>query len=86
MFFSLCFRYKDGFLIKENHTCYKQNGSILSINDIKEKDAGRFTIALSNKKHGLYKNLTFTLIVNSMYNTFIILESMPNVITVMIRN
>ncbi|XP_058857111.1 vascular endothelial growth factor receptor kdr-like [Acipenser ruthenus] len=56
--------YKDGFLIKENHTCYKQNGSILSINDIKEKDAGRFTIALSNKKHGLYKNLTFTLIVN----------------------
>ncbi|MGH0170305.1 UNVERIFIED_CONTAM: hypothetical protein FKN15_058581 [Acipenser sinensis] len=56
--------YKDGFLIKDNHTCYKQNGSILSINDIKEKDAGRFTIALSNKKHGLYKNLTFTLIVN----------------------
>ncbi|XP_041111887.1 vascular endothelial growth factor receptor kdr-like [Polyodon spathula] len=57
--------YKDGFLIKENHTCYKQNGSILSIRDIKEKDAGRFTIALSNKKHGLYKNLTFTLIVNT---------------------
>uniref|UniRef100_A0A8C8RDQ3 receptor protein-tyrosine kinase n=1 Tax=Pelusios castaneus TaxID=367368 RepID=A0A8C8RDQ3_9SAUR len=55
--------YKDGKLIKENHTCYEQMKYKLGIRDLRPKHAGNYTIALSNTKHGLYKNLTFQLVV-----------------------
>nr|XP_015207223.1 PREDICTED: vascular endothelial growth factor receptor kdr-like [Lepisosteus oculatus] len=55
--------YKDGVLINENHTCYEASGYSLIIKEVKEKDAGTYTIALSNKHHGLYKNVTFNVIV-----------------------
>ncbi|XP_066571220.1 vascular endothelial growth factor receptor kdr-like isoform X2 [Amia ocellicauda] len=53
--------YKDDILIKENHTCFEPKEHHLIIKVVKEKDAGTYTMALSNEKHGLYKNLTFTL-------------------------
>ncbi|XP_036295771.1 vascular endothelial growth factor receptor kdr-like [Pipistrellus kuhlii] len=57
--------FKDGKPLLVNHTIqldpvkYK-----LTILDVNVKHAGNYTFALSNSKHGLYKNLTIQLIVN----------------------
>lgn len=56
-------RYKDGVPINENSTCYESSGYNLLIKDVKQKDAGVFTIALGNKERGLYRNLSYTLVV-----------------------
>lgn len=58
-------RYKDGKLIKDNHTCYEPDPMKyrLGIRDVRPKHAGNYTIVLSNAKYGLYKNLTMQLVV-----------------------
>uniref|UniRef100_A0A493TQ21 receptor protein-tyrosine kinase n=1 Tax=Anas platyrhynchos platyrhynchos TaxID=8840 RepID=A0A493TQ21_ANAPP len=57
--------YKDGKLIKDNHTCYEPEPLKyrLGIRDVRPKHAGNYTIVLSNAKYGLYKNLTMQLVV-----------------------
>ncbi|XP_009072827.1 PREDICTED: vascular endothelial growth factor receptor kdr-like [Acanthisitta chloris] len=57
--------YKDGKLIKDNHTCYEPDPIKyrLGIRDVRPKHAGNYTIVLSNAKYGLYKNLTMQLVV-----------------------
>nr|XP_009476329.1 PREDICTED: vascular endothelial growth factor receptor kdr-like [Pelecanus crispus] len=57
--------YKDGKLIKDNHTCYEPDSMKyrLGIRDVRPKHAGNYTIVLSNAKYGLYKNLTMELVV-----------------------
>ncbi|KAM8800200.1 vascular endothelial growth factor receptor kdr-like isoform 2-T2 [Eudromia elegans] len=57
--------YKDGKLIKDNHTCYEPDPMKyrLGIRDVRPKHAGNYTIVLSNAKYGLYKNLTMQLVV-----------------------
>lgn len=58
-------RFKDGKLLPINHNFqpdplkYK-----LTILEVNVNHAGNYTFALSNTKHGLYKNLTIQLIVN----------------------
>lgn len=58
-------RYKDGKLIKDNHTCYEPDPLKyrLGIRDVRPKHAGNYTMVLSNPKYGLYKNLTMQLVV-----------------------
>ncbi|KAG8003939.1 Vascular endothelial growth factor receptor kdr-like [Nibea albiflora] len=55
--------YKDGIPINKTSTCYKMSSYSLTITDVREKHAGVFTISLGNKAHGLYKNLSYTLVV-----------------------
>ncbi|XP_071425167.1 vascular endothelial growth factor receptor kdr-like isoform X2 [Pithys albifrons albifrons] len=57
--------YKDGKLIKDNHTCYEPDPAKyrLGIRDVRPKHAGNYTIVLSNPKYGLYQNLTMQLVV-----------------------
>ncbi|KAF4800181.1 vascular endothelial growth factor receptor kdr-like protein [Turdus rufiventris] len=57
--------YKDGKLIKDNHTCYEPDPLKyrLGIRDVRPKHAGNYTMVLSNPKYGLYKNLTMQLVV-----------------------
>ncbi|XP_031979494.1 vascular endothelial growth factor receptor kdr-like isoform X2 [Corvus moneduloides] len=57
--------YKDGKLIKDNHTCYEPDPLKyrLGIRDVRPRHAGNYTIVLSNPKYGLYKNLTMQLVV-----------------------
>ncbi|XP_068445331.1 vascular endothelial growth factor receptor kdr-like isoform X2 [Clinocottus analis] len=56
--------YKDGVPIHKNSTCYKMSGYNLTIMDVQEKHAGVFTIRLGNQVKGLYRNLSYTLVVN----------------------
>ncbi|KAK4810065.1 hypothetical protein QYF61_007887 [Mycteria americana] len=60
--------YKDGKLIKDNHTCYEPDPMKykLGIRDVRPKHAGNYTIVLSNAEYGLYKNLTMQLVVTAM--------------------
>ncbi|XP_052430180.1 vascular endothelial growth factor receptor kdr-like [Carassius gibelio] len=53
--------YKDGVEISENSTCYETEGYSLTIKYVRQKDAGIFTIALSNQERGLYRNLSYRL-------------------------
>ncbi|XP_059377473.1 vascular endothelial growth factor receptor kdr-like isoform X2 [Carassius carassius] len=53
--------YKDGVAISENSTCYETAGYNLTIKQVRQKDAGIFTIALSNLEKGLYRNLSYKL-------------------------
>ncbi|XP_052005514.1 vascular endothelial growth factor receptor kdr-like [Xyrauchen texanus] len=53
--------YKDGVAISENLTCYETVGYHLIIKQVRQKDAGIFTIALSNQDKGLYRNLSYRL-------------------------
>uniref|UniRef100_A0A6Q2YB95 receptor protein-tyrosine kinase n=1 Tax=Esox lucius TaxID=8010 RepID=A0A6Q2YB95_ESOLU len=55
--------YKDGVPINNNSTCYRMSHFRLVIMDMKETDAGVFTIALGNREKGLYRNLSYTLVV-----------------------
>ncbi|KAF3694025.1 Vascular endothelial growth factor receptor kdr-like [Channa argus] len=56
--------YKDGVLIKNNSSCYKKSGYNLIITEVQKKHAGIFTINIGNQKKGLYKNISFTLVVH----------------------
>lgn len=60
----MLFRYKDGVPIKKNSTCYKMSGFHLTITDVQQNHAGVFTISLGNQVKGLYRNLSYTLVVN----------------------
>ncbi|KAK7141377.1 hypothetical protein R3I93_015509 [Phoxinus phoxinus] len=53
--------YKDGVAVSENFTCYETVGFNLTIKQVRQKDAGIFTIALSNQEKGLYRNLSYKL-------------------------
>ncbi|KAL0974154.1 hypothetical protein UPYG_G00216370 [Umbra pygmaea] len=55
--------YKDGVPIDAKSPCYKLAGHKLFIKDVKENDAGIFTVTLGNKEWGLYRNLSYTLVV-----------------------
>ncbi|KAM4732924.1 LOW QUALITY PROTEIN: vascular endothelial growth factor receptor kdr-like [Anableps anableps] len=55
--------YKDGVPIFKNSTCYGMSGYNLSILEVKQSHAGIFTIRLGNRLKGLYRNLSYTLIV-----------------------
>ncbi|KAI5105129.1 vascular endothelial growth factor receptor kdr-like isoform X1 [Silurus meridionalis] len=55
--------YKDGFPINTT-LCYELKGYNLTIKEVKEKDAGVFTVALSNQESGLHRNISYTLLVN----------------------
>ncbi|XP_030066490.1 vascular endothelial growth factor receptor kdr-like isoform X2 [Microcaecilia unicolor] len=59
--------YKDGKIIGPNHCCYKSDPVKyrLYIENVREKDAGNYTVVLSSARHGLYENVTFTLEVNT---------------------
>lgn len=71
-------RFKDGKPLLLNHTIqldpvkYK-----LTILEVNVKHAGNYTFALSNSKHGLYKNLTIQLIVNGEFLGFGIYVTIP---------
>ncbi|XP_008302028.1 vascular endothelial growth factor receptor kdr-like isoform X2 [Stegastes partitus] len=56
--------YKDGVPIQKNSTCYKMSGFNLAITDVQPKHAGIFTISLGNRLKGLYRNLSYTLVVD----------------------
>ncbi|XP_030594896.1 vascular endothelial growth factor receptor kdr-like [Archocentrus centrarchus] len=56
--------YKNGIPIQKNSTCYKTSSSYsLTIINVQEKNAGVFTLSLGNKVKGLYRNLSYTLVV-----------------------
>ncbi|KAI3351635.1 hypothetical protein L3Q82_020471, partial [Scortum barcoo] len=56
--------YKDGVPIQKNSTCYKMSGFNLIITDVQHSHAGVFTISLGNQAKGLYRNLSYTLLVD----------------------
>ncbi|XP_018515715.1 vascular endothelial growth factor receptor kdr-like [Lates calcarifer] len=55
--------FKDGVPLNTTSTCYKMSGFSLIIIDVQQKHAGVFTISLGNQAKGLYKNLSYTLVV-----------------------
>uniref|UniRef100_A0A3Q3VUQ2 receptor protein-tyrosine kinase n=1 Tax=Mola mola TaxID=94237 RepID=A0A3Q3VUQ2_MOLML len=55
--------YKDRVPIQRNSTCYKFSGFNLIITDVQQKHDGVFTISLGNQVKGLYRNLSYTLVV-----------------------
>lgn len=57
------FRLKDGMLAAEQCSRYRIDGNSLVIRDVAEEDAGKYTVLAQIKEHGLYKNLTLTLVV-----------------------
>ena len=58
------FRHKDGVPILRNSTCYKISGFNLTVADIQHKHTGVFTVTVGNVAKGLYRNLSYTLVVN----------------------
>ncbi|CAL8356421.1 unnamed protein product [Merluccius merluccius] len=56
--------YKDGVRIMTNSTCFKISDSILTVSNIEHKHTGVFTVTVGNIEKGLYRNLSYTLIVN----------------------
>ncbi|TWW70991.1 Vascular endothelial growth factor receptor 1 [Takifugu flavidus] len=55
---------KDGILAAEQCSRYRIEGNSLVIRDVAEEDAGKYTVLAQIKEHGLYRNLTLTLVVN----------------------
>ncbi|KAM8908561.1 vascular endothelial growth factor receptor kdr-like isoform 2-T2 [Spinachia spinachia] len=55
--------YKDGVRININSTCYNMSNYSLIITDVQQKHAGAFTISLGSQARGLYRNLSYTLVV-----------------------
>lgn len=55
---------KDGLVAAEQCSRYRMDGTSLVIRDVAEEDAGKYTILVQIKEHGLYQNLTLTLVVN----------------------
>ncbi|KAM7369918.1 hypothetical protein PAMP_011206 [Pampus punctatissimus] len=55
---------KDGMKAAEQCSRYHIKKNSLVIRDVAEEDAGKYTIVVRNREHGLYQNLTLTLVVN----------------------
>ncbi|CAL8324386.1 unnamed protein product [Boreogadus saida] len=55
---------KDGMVAAERCSRYRVNQSSLVIRDVAEEDAGEYTLLVGNQEHGLFRNLTLTLVVN----------------------
>ncbi|KAJ3588409.1 hypothetical protein NHX12_012002 [Muraenolepis orangiensis] len=55
---------KNGVPIMKNSTCYKISGSSLTVADIQYNHTGVYTVTVGNTEKGLYRNLSYTLIVN----------------------
>ncbi|XP_059182502.1 vascular endothelial growth factor receptor 1 isoform X2 [Centropristis striata] len=55
---------KDGKVAAEQCSRYHMDGSSLVIRDVAEEDAGKYTVLVRIQEHGLYQNLTLTLVVN----------------------
>ncbi|XP_026147831.1 vascular endothelial growth factor receptor 1 isoform X2 [Mastacembelus armatus] len=54
---------KDGMVAAEQCSRYHMDGHSLVIRDVAEEDAGKYTVLVRIKEHGLYQNLTLTLVV-----------------------
>lgn len=59
------FRYKNGKAINTNHTV--KLGYTLMITEATEKDAGNYTVVLTNPINKMQKRHTFTLLVNGKW-------------------
>ncbi|XP_034562745.1 vascular endothelial growth factor receptor 1 isoform X2 [Notolabrus celidotus] len=55
---------KDGMVAAEQCSRYHIDGTSLVIRDVAEEDAGKYTVLVRIQEHGLYQNLTLTLVVN----------------------
>ncbi|KAM6971481.1 vascular endothelial growth factor receptor 1 [Tautogolabrus adspersus] len=55
---------KDGMVAAEQCSRYHMDGISLVIRDVAEEDAGKYTVLVRIQEHGLYQNLTLTLVVN----------------------
>ncbi|XP_034427857.1 vascular endothelial growth factor receptor 1 isoform X1 [Hippoglossus hippoglossus] len=55
---------KDDTVAAEQCSRYHMDGNSLVIRDVAEEDAGKYTILVRIQEHGLYQNLTLTLVVN----------------------
>ncbi|XP_062336383.1 vascular endothelial growth factor receptor 1 isoform X2 [Osmerus eperlanus] len=55
---------KDGMAAAERCSRYHVDGSSLVIRDVAEEDAGKYTMLVGIQEHGLYQNLTLSLVVN----------------------
>lgn len=66
---SVFFRLKDGMVAAEHCSRYHMDGNTLVIRDVAEEDAGKYTVLVRIKEHGLYQNLTLTLVVNGENNS-----------------
>ncbi|XP_028288442.1 vascular endothelial growth factor receptor 1 isoform X2 [Parambassis ranga] len=55
---------KDGKVAAEQCSRYHMDGASLVIRDVAEEDAGKYTVLVRTREHGLYQNLTLTLLVN----------------------
>lgn len=55
---------KDGMVAAERCSRYHVDGTSLVIRDVAEEDAGTYTILVGIQEHGLFQNLTLTLVVN----------------------
>ncbi|KAM9712753.1 vascular endothelial growth factor receptor 1 isoform 1-T1 [Menidia menidia] len=55
---------KDGMVAAEQCSRYHMDGTSLVIRDVAEEDAGMYTVLVRIKEHGLYQNLTLSLVVN----------------------
>uniref|UniRef100_A0A8C9R785 receptor protein-tyrosine kinase n=1 Tax=Scleropages formosus TaxID=113540 RepID=A0A8C9R785_SCLFO len=55
--------YKDGVAISGNSSCYELPGFSLNIKEVKLMNAGVYTIVLGNTKTGMFRNLSYTLVV-----------------------
>uniref|UniRef100_A0A4W5M3X8 Platelet-derived growth factor receptor-like protein n=1 Tax=Hucho hucho TaxID=62062 RepID=A0A4W5M3X8_9TELE len=55
---------KDGKVAAEQCSRYHVDGNSLVIRDVAKEDAGKYTILVGIQEHGLYQNLTLSLVVN----------------------
>ncbi|XP_061569530.1 vascular endothelial growth factor receptor 1 [Cololabis saira] len=55
--------FKDGMVASEHCSRYHMEETSLVIRDVAEEDAGKYTMLVRIKEHGLYQNLTLTLVV-----------------------
>lgn len=63
-FVCVFFRFKDDILIRKNTTNnYKMSGLSLSITNVQQKHAGVYKISMGIPAKGLYRNLSYTLVV-----------------------
>lgn len=63
-------RLKDGMVAAEQCSRYHMDGNSLVIRDVAEEDAGKYTVLVRILEHGLYQNLTLTLMVNGENHWF----------------
>ncbi|XP_035475654.1 vascular endothelial growth factor receptor 1 isoform X2 [Scophthalmus maximus] len=55
---------KDGMVAAEQCSRYHMDGHSLVIRDVAEEDAGTYTVLVRIQEHGLFQNITLTLVVN----------------------